>query len=349
MAEKQQRLVLSIIDFLNQSVEDGTVKADDKESLEVAIQCIGEAFGVDPSDEQQVSRLSVKPATLPTIFDVFLKTREKVGTSAAPAASTSSVPKPISSEDKARAEKFKQSGNTLMSSKQYDQAIEAYTQAIAIDPANAIYYSNRAAAYSSKGDHLSAVGDAEQAIAVDPKFIKAYSRLGHAQYSLADFPAAADAFQRGLKLDPTSANLKSGLENATARIVPDDDGPPPLIPDNGFSSGARGASASPTSPPSAPGGLGGMAEMLAAMGGGAGGSGGMPDLASMMNNPQMMAMAQQMMSNGGLAGLMQNPGIANMMNRVQSGDMPSMEEIMGDPSIRDFAQQIQGGGGAGGA
>ena len=32
----KQRLVLSIIDFLNQSVEDGTVKQDDKESLEVA-------------------------------------------------------------------------------------------------------------------------------------------------------------------------------------------------------------------------------------------------------------------------------------------------------------------------
>ncbi len=36
MAEKQQRLVLSIIDFLNQSITDGTVKADDKESLEIA-------------------------------------------------------------------------------------------------------------------------------------------------------------------------------------------------------------------------------------------------------------------------------------------------------------------------
>jgi len=35
-SEKQQRLVLSIIDFLNQSISDGTVKADDKESLEVA-------------------------------------------------------------------------------------------------------------------------------------------------------------------------------------------------------------------------------------------------------------------------------------------------------------------------
>lgn len=154
-----------------------------------AVQCIGEAFGVDPSDEQQVSKLTVKPATLPTIFDVFLKTREKVGTNAAPAsssASASSQPKAISPEDKARAEKFKQSGNTLMSSKQYDQAIEAYTQAIAIDPANAIYYSNRAAAYSSKGDHLSAVGDAEQAITVDPKFVKAYHRLGYVFVSYCD-------------------------------------------------------------------------------------------------------------------------------------------------------------------
>lgn len=37
--DKQQRLVLSIIDFLNQSILDGTVKSDDKESLEVAGAC----------------------------------------------------------------------------------------------------------------------------------------------------------------------------------------------------------------------------------------------------------------------------------------------------------------------
>ncbi|KAJ7169455.1 putative stress-induced protein STI1 [Mycena filopes] len=339
MAEKEQRLVLSIIDFLNQSIEAGTVKADDKESLEVAIQCIGEAFGVDPADEKQVSRLSVKPATLPTIFDVFLKTREKVGAGAAnasSAASTSSQSKSISADDKAQAEKFKQSGNTLMSSKQYDKAIEAYTQAVASDPTNAIYYSNRAAAYSSKGDHLSAIGDSQHAITVDPNFVKAYHRLGHAQYSLADFRAAADAFERGLKLDPNNAGLKSGLENATARIVPDgdDDGPPPLIPDPASSAtSTRGAGAAPSGMPR--GGMGGMADLLAGMGGG-GGGGGMPDLAGIMNNPQMMAMAQQMMSNGGLAGLMQNPAVANMMNRVQSGNMPSMDEIMADPALRNM-------------
>ena len=36
MSEKQQRLVYSIIEFFNQSIQDGTVKADDQESLEVA-------------------------------------------------------------------------------------------------------------------------------------------------------------------------------------------------------------------------------------------------------------------------------------------------------------------------
>jgi len=36
MTDKKQQLVLSIIDFLNQSIDDGTVKQDDREGLEVA-------------------------------------------------------------------------------------------------------------------------------------------------------------------------------------------------------------------------------------------------------------------------------------------------------------------------
>jgi hypothetical protein len=70
-----------------------------------------------------------------------------------------------------------------MSGKSYDQAIESYTRAIALDASNPVYYSNRAAAYASKGDHSSAVLDAEQAIEVDPSFVKAYSRLGRVLFS----------------------------------------------------------------------------------------------------------------------------------------------------------------------
>jgi small glutamine-rich tetratricopeptide repeat-containing protein alpha len=317
--------VYSIIEFLNQSIQDGTVKTDDQEGLEVAIQCIGEAFGVDPSNKEQSQILSVKPASLQSIFDVFIKTRDKV--SSEPQSSQSSGP---SADDKAQAEKSKQAGNAQMSNKDYDAAIESYNKAISSDPTNPVYYSNRAAAYSSKGDHLAAVGDAEKAISVDPKFVKAYHRLGHAQYSLGDFKASASAFERGLRLDPGNAGLKSGLQNSQARITSDDTSSP------------NESSSRSSSTPGAPGaGLGGMADMMRNMGMGSGG--GMPDLAGMMNNPQLMAMAQQMAANGGLANLMQNPTVADMMSRIQSGNMPSMDELLADPTMQELANQFGGG------
>jgi tetratricopeptide (TPR) repeat protein len=113
------------------------------------------------------------------VFDVFLKTRNKVGGGTQAGSSEASSSKTPSAADKEQAEKFKKDGNSLMSAKNFDAAIEAYNKAVALDPTNPIYYSNRAAAYSSKGDHLAAVGDAEEAIKVDPKFTKAYHRLGY--------------------------------------------------------------------------------------------------------------------------------------------------------------------------
>lgn len=132
------------------------------------------------------------------------------------------------------------------------------------------------------------------------------SCVSHAQYSLGDYKAAASAFERGLKLEPTNANLKSGLQNAKARITDSDPSDSrPASPPRSAASPAAGAGAG-----AGLGGLGGMADMLRNMGGA---GGGMPDLASIMSNPQLMAMAQQMAANGGLANLMQNPGVANMV------------------------------------
>ncbi|KAF6766107.1 cytoplasmic protein [Ephemerocybe angulata] len=312
MADNKQRLVFSIIEFLNESIEDGTVKSDDKESLEVAVQCIGEAFGVDPSDPEQAAQLTSKPATLKNIFDVFTKTRDKAKlasgagstTDAAPNASSPSPASQLqapSAEVKAEAEKLKAQGNSLMTSKKYDEAIQKYDEAIALDATNPVYFSNRAAAYASKGDHLSAIGDAEEAIAIDPKFVKAYSRLGHAQYSLGDFAASASAFER--------------LENAKARLAVESPSPAP-------SNRAPAASTPPAG--GAPAGLGGLADLFGSIGGG---GGGMPDFASLMQNPEVMRMAGQLAANGGLANLMRDPNIANMASRFQSGDMPSADEL----------------------
>jgi len=49
MADTKQRLVYSIIEFLNDSIEDGTVKADDKESLEVASASLLRSLSASPN------------------------------------------------------------------------------------------------------------------------------------------------------------------------------------------------------------------------------------------------------------------------------------------------------------
>jgi len=69
-------------------------------------------------------------------------------------------------------------GNALISAKSYSSAIQKYNEAIALDPTNPIYYSNRAAAYSAEGSHEKAVEDAQESLKRDPKFVRGYSRLG---------------------------------------------------------------------------------------------------------------------------------------------------------------------------
>lgn len=184
----------------------------------VTVQCIGEAFGVDPSDEEQVAQLSCKPTSLKTIFDVFLKTREKTkqgspsttgGFAGASSSAGSSKAKAPSAEDKAEAEKLKAKGNQLMTSKKYDEAIRMYDEAIALDATNPVYFSNRAAAHASKGDHLSAIGDAEEAIALDPNFVKAYSRLGCVSSASLSYLSALQAHKLCVENLPYPSNILS--------------------------------------------------------------------------------------------------------------------------------------------
>jgi small glutamine-rich tetratricopeptide repeat-containing protein alpha len=97
--------------------------------------------------------------------------------------------------------------------------------------------------------------------------------------------------------------LKLGLQNAESRVGTESDAS--LDRDDPAPAGASTAGA-------AGGGLPDMAEMLRGFGGG-GGAGGMPDLTSIMNNPMMMQMAQQMMQNGGMEELASNPALANLV------------------------------------
>lgn len=141
---------------------------------------------MDPDSESDKKAYSIAPASLVSLLDVYLKTKAKSAPAPAPApapaASSSSSSTPAAAAPggpgiKAAAEALKLKGNSLMSQKLYDSAIEQYNEAIKLDQ-NPVYYSNRAAAWGGLGEHAKAVEDAEKAIELDPKFSKAYSRLG---------------------------------------------------------------------------------------------------------------------------------------------------------------------------
>lgn len=62
------------------------------------------------------------------------------------------------------ADALKDQGNKAFQAKDYDKAIDLFTQALAIDPQNHVLYSNRSAAQAGKRQWEAALQDAEQVL-----------------------------------------------------------------------------------------------------------------------------------------------------------------------------------------
>ncbi len=122
----------------------------------------------------------------------------------------------------AEAEAHKLTGNAALQAKDFDAAIAAYTQALeasanvpegeAAAPRH-VYFSNRSAAYLSKGDAAAALQDAEQCIASNPTWPKGFSRKGAALHALKQYDEAQSAYEAGLAVAPEDAALQAGLED----------------------------------------------------------------------------------------------------------------------------------------
>ncbi|KAG7133973.1 Heat shock protein sti1 like [Verticillium longisporum] len=111
----------------------------------------------------------------------------------------------------ATADELKAQGNAAIAAKNFDEAVDKFTQAIAIDPTNHILYSNRSAAYASKKDWDHALEDAEKTVEIKPDWAKGWGRKGTALYGQGDLLGAHDAYEEGLKKDPNNAGLKKDL------------------------------------------------------------------------------------------------------------------------------------------
>lgn len=69
-------------------------------------------------------------------------------------------------------EELKGKANTAFSAGKNDEAIDLYTQAIALDDKNHVLFSNRSAAYAKSNKFEEALKDAEKCLSLKPDFVK---------------------------------------------------------------------------------------------------------------------------------------------------------------------------------
>jgi small glutamine-rich tetratricopeptide repeat-containing protein alpha len=218
------------------------------------------------------------------------------------------------------AEEKKAAGNAAIAKKNYEEAIALYSEALALSasgPNSHIYYSNRAAAYCHLNNYQQAASDCERSVALNSTYVKAYSRLGLARFFLNQYQESIAAYERAVELEPSNKSHSDALKQAKQKLEEQN----------------KRVAASPAPSPA----TGGMPDLasLAGMMGGAGGGGG---LASMLQNPQMMQMAQQMMQN---PQLMQQAMSMLGGSGGAGGGMPDMS------ALASMFGGAAGGGGAG--
>uniref|UniRef100_A0A673GBQ6 Small glutamine-rich tetratricopeptide repeat-containing protein alpha n=1 Tax=Sinocyclocheilus rhinocerous TaxID=307959 RepID=A0A673GBQ6_9TELE len=201
-----KRLAFSIIQFLHDQLSSGSLSSDAQESLEVAIQCLETSFGISVEDQS----LAVSPS-LPEIFASATKQQT-------PQNKTNSSSGSPSEEQLAEAEHLKTDGNDQMKVENFGAAVVFYSKAIQLNPQNAVYYCNRAAAYSKLGNYAGAVQDCEQAIGIDPNYSKAYGRMGLALASLNKYSEAVSYYKKALELDPDNDTYKANLQIAEQKM-----------------------------------------------------------------------------------------------------------------------------------
>uniref|UniRef100_A0A4W3GZB6 Small glutamine-rich tetratricopeptide repeat-containing protein alpha n=1 Tax=Callorhinchus milii TaxID=7868 RepID=A0A4W3GZB6_CALMI len=214
-----KRLAFSIIQFLRDQLQGGDLSSDAQESLEVAIQCLETAFGVSTENEA----LAVSQ-TLPEIFAAAVSKEP-------PQVTVNCEPESPTVEELSKAELLKTEGNEQMKVENYQGAVDFYSKAIELNPKNAVYFCNRAAALSKLGNYAGAVQDCEKAIAFDPSYSKAYGRMGLALVSLNKYSEAVNYYKKALELDPENESYKANLGIAEQKIK---DAPSPTGGSSGF-------------------------------------------------------------------------------------------------------------------
>ncbi|BAT87959.1 hypothetical protein VIGAN_05138400 [Vigna angularis var. angularis] len=120
----------------------------------------------------------------------------------------------VAPEAKKRAAEAKSRGDEAFRRKDFQMAMDSYTQAIDLDPSDATLLSNRSLCWIRLGQAEHALADAKACRALRPDWAKACYREGAALRVLQKFDEAANAFYEGVMLDPENQELVNAFREA---------------------------------------------------------------------------------------------------------------------------------------
>jgi stress-induced-phosphoprotein 1 len=98
-------------------------------------------------------------------------------------------------------------GNAAFQTKQYEEALACYSEAIVMDPTNHIIFANRSACLGAVGNWRQAADDAAECVKLDGCYIKGYFRLASAQIALNQPKDAEATARKGLAHDAKNTGL----------------------------------------------------------------------------------------------------------------------------------------------
>jgi len=218
-----------------------------------------------------------------------------------PEQSEKQVPIFVTKEDEVRAEELKCQGNDALKAGEVERASELYAEASKLNPNNAIYHCNRAAALMKLDRDDEAITECESAIKLNPQFPRSYSRLGAALHKLGRYQEALDrGYNKALELEPSNETVQDNI-----RACKHD-----------------------------------MEVHQSASSSNAGNAGGMPDfsqLAKMMQDPAMQEKAKKVAQDLGLGG---GEGGNGDFDPSKMMGNPMIQQMMNNPMIQQMAQNI---------
>ena len=94
----------------------------------------------------------------------------------------------------------------------FPEAIQLYSKAIELLPANAILHANRSMCHCTMGSSEPAVSDAEKATELDPSYAKGFYRLGSALFLAGKYAEAKEGLEKGLNLVPNDKDMTAKLK-----------------------------------------------------------------------------------------------------------------------------------------